>query len=218
MMAEDSEICNRIYTIFKKLCFDINVIKKHPGLNFQSFYSDGTKYLQEKMNLNLKRFKKIKTKEEVEDIYVNDEVKIAEELKTFLKSCGCDATDAEISTMLHYVEKMNKNTNTLDLYDLCDIWGSVMNFAKLNPLEVFKYVLDYFTQFEMNGYDRISSFYSKEMNIEHVQRFLDLTYSYFEQKDDIRNYILKKVEKLDSLFSPECLTLTLIGPLNYFPK
>ncbi len=217
-MTQDAEISNRIYTIFKKLCYDIHVLKKHPGLNIENLNSVGTRYLQDKMILNLKRFKKIKNEDNLEDIDTNYKVKIAEELKTFLKTCGCNASDAEIATMLHYVEKMNKTTNTVSLYDLFDIWGSVMNFAKLDPVLVFKYVLDYFTKFEMSGYDEIASFYSKKMTTKHVDRLLDLTNSYFAQKEYLKEYIRKQAKKLDQQFSPESLTIVLIGPLNYFPK
>jgi hypothetical protein len=218
MMSEDAEICNKIYTIFKKLCYDIHVIKRHPGLNIESLNSVGTKYLQNKMCLNLRRFKNIKKEENFEHINSNYQIKIAEEFSTFLKSCGCDATEQEISTMLHYVEKIDKNTNSIGLLDLFDIWGSVMNFSKLDPFLVFKYVLEYFIKFEFKGYDQISSFYSKDMNKKHVDKFLDLTNSYFEKNDYLKEHIRNEVKKLDQLFSPESLTLTLIAPLKYFPK
>jgi hypothetical protein len=218
MMTEDADICNRIFTIFKKICYDIHVIKKHPGLNIENLNSVETKNFQDKMILNLKRFKKIKNEVKFEDIHDNNKIKIAEEMKTFLKTCGCDASDAEISNMLHYVEKLDKNTNTIGLFDLLEIWGSVMNFAKLDPYLVFKYVLEYFIKYEMIGYDEIPSFYSKNMNKNHVERFLDLTNSYFEHKDYLKEYIRKEVKKLDQQFSPESLTLILIGPIKYFPK
>jgi hypothetical protein len=218
MMTQNAEICNKLYTIFKKLCYDIHVIKKHPGINIESLNSVGTKYLQNKMSLNLRRFKNIKNEENFEHINANNQINIAEEFSTFLKTCGCDASEEEISTMLHFVEKMDKHTNSIGLLDLFDIWGTVMNFSKLDPFLVFKYVLEYFIKYEFQGYDQISSFYSKDMNKKHVEKFLDLTNSYFQKNENLKEHIRNEVKKFDQVFSPESLTLALVGPLKYFPK
>jgi hypothetical protein len=219
-MTENAEICMEIYTVFKKLCFDLHVIKKYPGLNIKTFNKVGSQYMEDKMTLNLKRFKNIKKAESLDDININHKILIAEELKTFLKTCGCDASDAEINTMLHYVEKLEYKSNKLSLCDLFEIWGSVMNFAKLDPYQVFKYVLEYFSQYEIDEDEMkpISNFYSRDMNIKHIEKFLNVYNSYFENKDYLQYYIMKEVKKLDEFFSPESLTLTIIGPLSYFKK
>lgn len=220
-MCEEFEICNKIYTIFKKICFDIIVIKKYETSKeeLKNIGKIGVAHMQDKVKLNLMRFKKTK-EENMSDIRVQEKypINVEEELKTFLKSCGCKANDEEMSDMLHFIKNLESKREQVILQDLFDIWGTHITFCKIGPNEVFKYVFEYFIKNQTTRIDKIDNFYSVDMKSDHVQNFLELTEKYFMHNNSLKEHIKKEAESFGGYFSAQSLTLKLTGPLKYYPK
>jgi hypothetical protein len=203
-----AQISNDIFTVFKRLYFDIKTHNKDKD-NFNTL---GKVVCQNLVGITYSRFLKLKQEATYTQLNQSFPINVSKELKAFLKSCGLTVDEKEIEYMLHLVE--NYSDDKLTIEQLYDIWGAHLHFSSLPPEEILHYVFDeYFKR--RDDIEPVCRGDFDGLNSEKIDHFLEFYNEYFSYEQVL--FIREETRYLGKSFSRDAFCHMLLAPRRYYP-
>ena len=211
-LRKNAEIAEKIFQNFKKIYFDIktniqnddienNLINDNENNEKQNELDLTFPHLQELIRTNLYRYTKSQND--------NNMIDIKNDLVPFMKSFGSVCNNQEIHFMLHLIANFHEFKGKLTINNLFNIYGAILHFRTIKPLEIIKFVFNNFYKNNQNLYRETHLTYNN------IEVFTNNYHNYFTKEEC--EFIKEQCKYLGESFTLDGLMINILSLRQYYP-
>jgi hypothetical protein len=211
-LRKSGEIAEKIFQNFKKIYFDIktnnpnddienNLINDNENNERKNELNLTFRHLQDLIRINLYRYTKSQND--------NNMIDIKNDLVPFMKSFGSICNNQEVHFMLHLIANFNEFKGKLTIDNLFNIYGAILHFRTVKPLEIIKFVFNNFYKNNQNLYRETHLTYNN------LEVFTNNYHNYFTKEEC--EFIKEQCRYLGESFTLDGLMINILSLRQYYP-
>ena len=136
-------------------------------------------------------------------------IDIKNDLVPFMKSFGSICNNQEIHFMLHLIANFHEFKGKLTINNLFNIYGAILHFRTIKPLEIIKFVFNNFYKNNQNLYRETHLTYNN------LEVFTNNYHNYFTKEEC--ELIKEQCRYLGESFTLDGLMINILSLRQYYP-
>ena len=209
-LYHSGKISEQIFKNFKRIYFDMKINSKHEIIEDQIFNNINNerenelsltyRHLQNMIKTCVERYTK-KTGE-------NAVIDIENDLMPFLKTLGNNLTNSDIEFMLYLIQNFKNFKGKLTIENLSDIYGAILHFRKLTPLQIVNFVFDNFYK------NNPQYFRESHFTYQSIELFINNYHKFFN--DEQIEFIKEQCRYLGESFTLDSLMINILSLRQFY--
>ena len=209
-LYHSGKISEQIFKNFKRIYFDMKINSKNDILEDQIFNNINNerenelsltyRHLQNMIKTCVERYTK-KTGE-------NAVIDIENDLMPFLKTLGNNLTNSDIEFMLYLIQNFKNFKGKLTIENLSDIYGAILHFRKLTPLQIVNFVFDNFYK------NNPQYFRESHFTYQSIELFINNYHKFFN--DEQIEFIKEQCRYLGESFTLDSLMINILSLRQFY--
>ena len=209
-LYHSGKISEQIFKNFKRIYFDMKINANHEILEDQIFNNINNerenelsltyRHLQNMIKTCVYRY----TKKNDENAVID----IENDLMPFLKTLGNNLTNSDIEFMLYLIQNFKNFKGKLTIENLSDIYGAILHFRKLTPLQIVNFVFDSFYK------NNPQYFRESHFTYQSIELFINNYHKFFN--DEQIEFIKEQCRYLGESFTLDSLMINILSLRQFY--